>query len=448
MDQLALLRATTQRLVNTPTDELPRIAGFLASSLANCATILNGESVKASESVAPLHRLRTRLSALLQDRAAPGRLSAAIIIKSVVEVSTSTESTHWETWARGLIGCLNKSDTWEVKRVYLLAATRIFLLTRGSATLQREVTSPLLPSFLTATLAAVKPVSSKQNQKQIMVTNPILPTVLRCWNELIQDHAATFRPFVTRIKSICSSLASDYASPKDLRDLSLKLLSSLHLCAPKSTSATEWQATVSNVVQAVHDTLDILLRGFLEEWTPSDAHRVRKSLKHNYSKEPEMNEIQCSRPFSVERRPPRSYSSRKPPSMGIRNVAFSKSVLYHTVGSYLRLESSPQQYHNTKSYTKSSSVQYGSRQGRTGSYMGMASNITSTQSETILDLDKRSGSSQQLPICSYQREHFSTFLMQSRSLKAFDKHAMRACRVFWRISHVHICPWTKRAFIR
>ena len=219
-----------------------------------------------------------------------GRSTAAIIIKSLAEAGRPADSAVWESWARGLIGCLNKPDPWEVKRIYLIATARIFLLAQGSQTIQREVTTPLLPPLITACLAAVKPITAKNGKKTTVVTSPLLPTVLKIWNELLQDHSATFRPFVSRIKPICLSLISDSSSSTDLCHTASELLASLHACAPKASATAEWQLTISNCVKACHDSLDLVLRGVREEWSSNDSAQVRSSIRHDYSREPEITQ--------------------------------------------------------------------------------------------------------------------------------------------------------------
>ncbi len=294
MEQSALLRAATQRLANTPIENLPRIAGFIASSLASCPGALNGGNTKPSDTSVPLHKLRTRLSSLLQNRTSAGRLTAAIVIKSVAEVSRPSESSIWESWARGLLGCLNKPDPWEAKRVYLAATVRIFFLARESQTLQREVVTPLLPSFVTACLSVIKPITAKKPGKSVMVTNPLLSTVLRYWNELIQDHPAIFRPFVTRIRPICLSLVSDFSSTAELRHIAAQLLASLHCCIPKATAASEWQNTIANDVKGAHDVLDLIFRGVREDWASNETVRARPPARQMYSQEPELTHVDAA----------------------------------------------------------------------------------------------------------------------------------------------------------
>lgn len=266
----------------------------MASNIGSCLAVINKNELKTHEFSAAFHKLRIRISALLQDRTLAGRFSAAVVIKAVVEVCPPTESSTWERWARGLIGCLNKSDPWEVKRVYIAAIVRLFLLGRKSPLLQREITTPLLPPFITASLTSIRPVTAKQSQKNVIITSPLLPIVLRCWSELIQEHPVTFRPFVTRIRPICLSLVSDFASTSELQQLALQLLSFLHCCAPKASNASDWQLTLSNIVRATHDSLDLTLRGVHEEWTSNDSTQARQSVRQVYSKAPELAQFDAA----------------------------------------------------------------------------------------------------------------------------------------------------------
>jgi pre-rRNA-processing protein RIX1 len=288
MEQIPLFKATVERLLSTPVDDLPRIAWFLASSFTNCSSILNGISPKTTETSVSIHKLRTRISSLLQHRSPAGRLTAAVLIKTIAEVGGSGESTIWEPWARGLISCLNKSEAWEIRRVYLAAAVRIFLLTKDSPTLQREVTSPLLPPFLTASLAAIKPSQAKTSVNARATPSRLLSSVLHAWGELVQVQPSTFRPFLSRIQPICLRVLSDFGSSSELQDLAARLLSSTHLCSPKTTISGDWESTVSNLIQSAHSSLNLILRGYREQWYPNEASFSQKAFNHDYSKEPEL----------------------------------------------------------------------------------------------------------------------------------------------------------------
>ena len=283
MEQLTVLRAVAQRVTSTPTEDLPRIVGFLSNSLGDCSWPVDDDRTQQVDTSAPLHKLKTRVSSLLQDRSSEGRFAAAVLIKPLTEAVFASDSSVLEPWARGLIGCLNKADPPEAKKLYLSSVTRIFTKCQSSTTLIREVVSPLLPTFITNCLKVIKPFASKHSKEEIIITNVLLPTVLRCWLSLVHLHPTTFRPFVGRIRPICLSLLDGYCD-EDLKQTSVKLLASLHHCAPKNGSQSDWEKDVSDILRASHGTLDLLFRTVLEEWTSNDLSRANSSPKHDFSK--------------------------------------------------------------------------------------------------------------------------------------------------------------------
>ena len=283
MEQFTVLHAVAQRVTSTPTEDLPRIVGFLSNSLSSCSWPVDDNGTHQVDTSAPLHKLKTRVSSLLQDRSSEGRFAAAVLIKPLTEAVYASESSVLEPWARGLISCLNKGDPTEAKKLYLSSVTRIFINCQPSTTLVREVVSPLLPTFITNCLKVIKPFSSKHSKEEIVVTNALLPTVLRCWLSLIQDHPTTFRPFVSRIRPICLSLLDGYCD-EDLKQANFKLLASLHRCAPKNGSQSDWEKDVWDIIRASHHTLNILFRPVLEEWTSNDTSATSSLPKHDFSK--------------------------------------------------------------------------------------------------------------------------------------------------------------------
>lgn len=290
MEQLSTLRAAAQRLNVTPVEDLPRIAGFLASSISSCSRLrASSEQTKDVDFSGHLHKLRTRLSSLLQDRSPSGRLAAAVLIKAYVETIRPVESAQWEAWARGLTACLNKPDPWECKQVYIATTSRIFLLCRGSPTLQREVVSPLLPAFLNAVLATLRPTAAKNGSRAGNSPSQLLPMALGCWCELLDHFSQTFRPFSTRIKQICLGLLSDPATSWPLRDQATQVLCALHLCAPKATALSDWDQSISDIIVAAHETSDLIFRAVLEDWRSASTAISERTTEQHYAKPPELN---------------------------------------------------------------------------------------------------------------------------------------------------------------
>lgn len=272
MAQFNPLKALIQRLTSTPVEELPSIAYFLASSISAC---LSFPQNPGSDRAALLHKLKARISSLLQDRTPEGRLTAVIVAKAVIEAGGREILVDSEPWIRGLIGILNKSDPVATKRLAILTVSRAFLLTQDYPSIVREVTTPLLPSFNTACLAVIRPKTTKLEKGTQNILSPLLPTVLQCWNELLPQHPATFRPFVTRFRPICLSLLSDATTPDKISRSAGTLLVALHHSAPKNTATSEWSQLCGDTIRAAHATTDSLLRSVREDWLATEPSLVQ-----------------------------------------------------------------------------------------------------------------------------------------------------------------------------
>jgi pre-rRNA-processing protein RIX1 len=290
MEQLSILRSTAHRLTATPVEELPRIAQFLSTSIASCSKILaNPDQTKGIDFAPHLQKCRTRISSLSQDRSVSGRLTAAILIKTYVEVVRPVEASQWEAWARALTISLNKHDPWEVKQVYIASAGRIFMLCKMSPTLLREVASPLLPAFLSAVLASLRSSTKISPNTSTVTSHPLMLSAFRCLRELLPCYNQTFRPFTTRLKHICSSLLNDTAVPREVQEAALSLLGALHLCSPKNSALVDWDKTVSDVIITLHQSTNMLFRAVVEDWEPGSIAISQTISKQDYSQEPELS---------------------------------------------------------------------------------------------------------------------------------------------------------------
>ena len=113
-----LLRVVTQRLSSTPLKQLPHISPYLATIIAQNGNLLaastkEGQVAGETESAVVVHKLRTQLSALLQDKNPEARYAAVILIKSTVEVGGWKTLQGVGAWVRGLIGILGVSDQFD-----------------------------------------------------------------------------------------------------------------------------------------------------------------------------------------------------------------------------------------------------------------------------------------------------------------------------------------------
>ena len=109
------LRVVTQRLSSTPSKQLPRVAPYLANTIAQYAKFFaapskEGQDVGGSESAVTVHKLKTQLSALLQDKNPEARYAAVILVKATVENGGWNVLQGVGSWVRSLIGILGVSD--------------------------------------------------------------------------------------------------------------------------------------------------------------------------------------------------------------------------------------------------------------------------------------------------------------------------------------------------
>ena len=119
MPVISPLRPVTQKLNSVSVQDLPGLAHFLASSITNCTHILSSPNARtpygSSDDALLVHKLRTRISSLLQDRTPQGRWTAIILVKAVVEAGGWEILKDCEPWARNLLsilGVLSSSSSW------------------------------------------------------------------------------------------------------------------------------------------------------------------------------------------------------------------------------------------------------------------------------------------------------------------------------------------------
>lgn len=271
----AQLRAATYRISSTPTQQLPHVVPQIAASLANCRDVLaaSHESTKSSNETASLvHRLRTTLSSLLQDRTIEGRWAAVILVKTTLEAGGVELLTKSNGWVRSLLAILKKPDPPTTRSFAVITLTRIFTLTWNHSNLVREITTPALPTFLASCLNNVEKKSCGASELQ---------TVLDAFATLIPKHPTIFRTYEAQIRSllvrILSSIASDstqglFYTQSQIQSAQ-KLFVLLHHCAPKQGASDKWDATLLATTAAAHATCDILFRSVKED-DPRDKTRV------------------------------------------------------------------------------------------------------------------------------------------------------------------------------
>lgn len=278
--ELATLRALTFRISSTTTAQLPQHVPAIVASLANCRTLLSStqtatsKSSATSEASVAVHKYRTLLSTLLQDRTPAGRWSAIVLIKATIEVG------GWETlqkclpWVRGLLGILTKPDPPSSKKLCIITLTRIFILTREFPTLVREITTPSLPTFVQTCLQIANSKASAN----------LLQTILESFNELLPRHPTIFRSYLKQIQPLLARLVAPTPSsqlapeqnagirletPSGVVAAAQRLFVQVACCAPKGASSEDWQKSLKSTILSAHKVADKVFRAVHEEWQTS-----------------------------------------------------------------------------------------------------------------------------------------------------------------------------------
>lgn len=263
---VASLRAITCRISSTPTKQLPHIAAQIAGSLWTCKDLLSTplQTTKSnSEITTLLHRFKTSLSSLLQDRTIEGRWAAVVLVKATIEAGGVEILSKSGAWIRNLLAILKKPDPPTTRNLTIITLTRIFMLTWDYSNLVREVTTPNLPTFITSCLINV--------EKYQRCSASELRTVLEAFATLLPRHPTIFRTHEAQIRSLIlrilsSSTGSDVHYNQGHTQISQRLLVLLHHCAPKQGSAEKWNETVKATVSSAHETCDRLFRSIVENW--------------------------------------------------------------------------------------------------------------------------------------------------------------------------------------
>ncbi|KAJ9257881.1 hypothetical protein DTO207G8_1658 [Paecilomyces variotii] len=292
MASLTTLRAVTHRLTTTPVNQLPQIAAFLATALGDCADILSApqsQNNARSESDASLqvHKLKTRLTGLLQDRSIEGRWTAVILVKATIEAGRWEILRGCEPWVRGLLSVLGKPDPTSTKKLCIITLTRIFHLTYQYQTLVREITTPSLPGFITSCLNAVSVKPTSEPTRVLKPNASLLETVLHALTDLIARHPTVLRPFSAQIHSLLIAIigTSGQSFPEAVNRLAHRLFISLHNCAPKNTHGEEWKAALRLTISSTHRAADYTFRAVVEQWESTDSTLRQVARPHDYSQQ-------------------------------------------------------------------------------------------------------------------------------------------------------------------
>ncbi|KAK2742313.1 hypothetical protein FQN57_005401 [Myotisia sp. PD_48] len=278
MAAVTSLRAVVQTLSTTPVKELPPNIEYLIRAIGNCGSILSAPALQkqtegGSDAVL-VQRLKARITSLLQDRTPEARVTGVILVKSIIEAGQWEILRGCEPWVRAILAILGKPESLSSKKLCVLTITRIFQLTRDYPTLIREITTPLLPQFISSCLNLISIRLGSVTERKLRNDNPLIGPVFSSFSLLLPNHPTIFRPFSSQIVAL---LLPSITGPNSQTPLSpstvfvaQQLFISLHHCAPKNTSADEWTKAFRSTVQSAHRTADHLFRAVREQWESVD----------------------------------------------------------------------------------------------------------------------------------------------------------------------------------
>ncbi|KAI6832523.1 hypothetical protein KC340_g9711 [Hortaea werneckii] len=271
-ESAATLRAATYRLSTTGQKQLAFIAPQIAAQLWHCKDLLSTtpESTKQNnEASVTVHRFKTKISSLLQDRTFEGRWAAVVLTKAAIEAGGVEVLSKSNAWVRSLIGILKRAgDPPTTRALAVVTLTRIFMLTWDYSNLVREITTPALPGFVSTCLNNVE--SNRCSQSE-------LQTVLEAFAILVPRHPTIFRTNETQIRSLLTKIisipslttTSGLCFSKQNQHTAHRVLVLLHQCAPKQGAAEKWDESLKSTVAAAHASCDRTFRSVVETWSSS-----------------------------------------------------------------------------------------------------------------------------------------------------------------------------------
>ncbi|WEW56602.1 hypothetical protein PRK78_002049 [Emydomyces testavorans] len=267
------------------------MAVYLASALGESGSILSASETQRrgggiSDTARLVTKVKARITSLLQDKSIEGRWTAVVLAKAAVEAGQWEILRGCEPWVRSLLTILGKPDPVSSKKLSIITVTRVFQLTQQYPTLIREITTPCLPSFVTACLNIISVKSALDGSRRLKQNHSLVITVFSAFLELLPSHPTIFRPFSAQIHDLLLPLIGSIGSADFISDtvvsLAQRLFVCLHHCAPKNTSGEEWLKAYRSTILAAHQAGDQLFRGIREQWESIDAEIRQSSKSRNY----------------------------------------------------------------------------------------------------------------------------------------------------------------------
>ncbi|KAI1777904.1 hypothetical protein F4818DRAFT_328982 [Hypoxylon cercidicola] len=289
------LRSLCRRLTSTEAEQLPALLPSLLKDLLRCQEPLSKPqeaktSESSSESAVLVHKLKTRISALLGSRTTQGRFVGISLVKATVETGGWECFRTSKQWVQALLSILQRKDPAVVKDLCIVTLIKIYTLMHAYPTLVREIVTPTLPTFATACLQILKPPASSKAPK---IPNSLVETIFEAFSTIIPLYSTTLRQSAAKLRTearsyIVPTISDGTVIPVSLQESSRRLLVRLHMTAVKGGDSTEWTKHLDGLIKTFHSTADQVFRAVQESWEPVSGHRSdHTSQKVDFDKEPQ-----------------------------------------------------------------------------------------------------------------------------------------------------------------
>ncbi|KAI6251396.1 Pre-rRNA-processing protein rix1 [Erysiphe necator] len=267
------LRVLCDQISSVPVVELPSLLPSLSQKILYCKGLVTKSTSQSDTSGVSIlvHKLKTRLTTLLNGKQPEGRFVAIVLIKAFIDIGGWDALKTSGPWVRGLLSILGKPDPFISKELCTITLTKLYILIYNYPNLVREIATPTLPTYVTTCLNLISTVSSKRVSS---VPSTLLKAILHSFCTLIPRYASIYRPFSSQIRLHIGQLLAPSSSeipyiPQSLREAARKLIVTLHETVPKTSCSVEWRKAITDLVHNIHVTSDQVFRSVTENWESS-----------------------------------------------------------------------------------------------------------------------------------------------------------------------------------
>ncbi|KAK9457507.1 rRNA processing/ribosome biogenesis-domain-containing protein [Dipodascopsis uninucleata] len=222
---------------------------------------LRSASIISASDEQILHRIRVRISALLQSSSTTIRGCGAELAYAMCESDWDSIGSHGATWVGLLLTIIDrKGEGIATIDSCVRAVSLILSRCHGKPTLTREIATPNIPGFASALL-------SHQGEELDITTLSIILPALLCLEEAFP---VTFRPFMGKtLSNIVFPVLNFSTSEKHILDakvehLARKVYVNSYRCASKG-SVMEWRVSLLKVIGELHATISKVLDIVVED---------------------------------------------------------------------------------------------------------------------------------------------------------------------------------------